>query len=63
MIYFSLGTFLKAKNMGESDRKKFVEAFGKLKQKVLWKWDGEAIPGLTPNVNLMSWVPQQDVLG
>jgi glucuronosyltransferase len=61
VIYFSLGTFLKS--MGESDKEKFVKAFGKLKQRVLWKYDGEPIAGLSPNVKLTPWTPQQDVLG
>lgn len=63
VVLFSLGSFLKGEDFGTEHRQKFVDAFGRMKQRVLWRWDGPEIPGLSSNVKLMQWVPQQDVLG
>ena len=49
--------------MPESYRKVFLNAFSKLKQRVLWKWETEQMDGLPSNVKLSKWVPQADVLG
>ena len=38
-------------------------AFGKLRQKVLWKWETEVMDDKPSNVMLHKWLPQQDVLG
>ena len=43
-------------------RQAFVEAFSRLPQRVLWKYEGE-LEGLSDNVKTSSWLPQQDVLG
>ena len=49
--------------MPDEVRLKFLNVFSRLKQRVLWKWETEFMPGLPPNVKLSKWVPQQDVLG
>ena len=49
--------------MGEDKRKALLNVFGKLKQKVLWKWETEHMDDKPPNVMLHKWLPQQDVLG
>ena len=49
--------------MGEDKRKALLSVFGKLKQKVLWKWETEHMDDKPPNVMLHKWLPQQDVLG
>jgi hypothetical protein len=49
--------------MPEEYRKVFINVFSRLKVRVLWKWETESMEGLPPNVKLMKWVPQQDVLG
>jgi glucuronosyltransferase len=41
----------------------FLEAFSKLKQRVLWKWETESLPGQPSNVKLGKWLPQSDILG
>jgi len=40
----------------------FMEAFGRLPQKVLVKFNGP-IDYVPPNVKVLDWIPQQDVLG
>ena len=49
--------------MSDDKRKTLLNVFGKLKQKVLWKWETEHMDDKPPNVMLHKWLPQQDVLG
>ena len=49
--------------MSEDKRKALLSVFGKLKQKVLWKWETDHMEDKPPNVMLHKWLPQQDVLG
>ena len=63
MIYVSFGSVLKASVMSENKRKTLLNVFGKLKQKVLWKWETESMEDKPENVMLHKWLPQQDVLG
>ncbi|KAG8228488.1 UDP-glycosyltransferase [Ladona fulva] len=62
VIYFSMGSFLQSADLPESSRKALLEAFGELKQKVLWKWENDSLPGQPPNVKLSKWWPQSDIL-
>ena len=63
VIYVSFGSVLKASVMSEDKRLTLLNVFGKLKQKVLWKWETEHMEDKPPNVMLHKWLPQQDVLG
>jgi glucuronosyltransferase len=62
-IYFSMGSFLQGTGMPEEYRQAFVRAFGKLKQRVLWKYEEDEMPDRPLNVKTGKWLPQQDVLG
>jgi glucuronosyltransferase len=62
-IYFSMGSVLKGSKMPESHRLALLKAFSRIRQKVLWKWETETMPDLPPNVKLVKWAPQQDILG
>ncbi|XP_023717901.1 UDP-glucuronosyltransferase 1-8 [Cryptotermes secundus] len=62
VIYFSMGSLLQGSQMPDSVRKAFVEAFSKLEQKVLWKWETDSLPGQPNNVKLGKWLPQADIL-
>ena len=48
--------------MPEAKRQAFVSVLGRLKQRVIWKWEGD-LPGLPPNVRTLPWLPQPDLLG
>ena len=48
--------------MPEAKRQAFVSVLGRLKQRVIWKWEGD-LPGLPPNVRTFPWLPQNDLLG
>lgn len=38
-------------------------AFGKLKQKVVWRLKGHIPSSLSPNIKISEWLPQNDLLG
>lgn len=40
----------------------FLNAFGKLKQRVVWKFEDESYD-VPPNVMVRKWLPQSDILG
>ena len=63
VVYVSFGSVVKASVMGDDKRKALLNVFGKLKQKVLWKWEIDDMDDKPPNVMLRRWLPQQDVLG
>jgi len=57
-----MGSALKGDKMPDKYRRIILSAFSKLKQKVLWKWES-SMDDLPPNVKLIKWAPQQDILG
>jgi hypothetical protein len=62
VIYFSLGSNLKSTLLPKEKREILLNTFSKLKEKVLWKWEEDILPGKPPNVHIAKWLPQQDVL-
>ncbi|XP_063593601.1 UDP-glycosyltransferase UGT5-like isoform X1 [Penaeus indicus] len=62
VVYFSLGTVARGTSMPVVYRDMFVEAFKRLKQRVIWKYDVE-LEGISDNVLRQKWLPQQDILG
>jgi hypothetical protein len=63
VIFFSMGSNLQSSDMPEAKRQAFLEAFSKLKQRVLWKWETDSLPGQPKNVMLGKWLKQSDILG
>ncbi|KOB69154.1 UDP-glucosyltransferase [Operophtera brumata] len=61
VIYFSMGSNLKSKDLPEQLKKDFLKVFGTLKQTVLWKFE-EVLPDLPKNVHILKWAPQQSIL-
>ncbi|XP_071525916.1 UDP-glucosyltransferase 2-like [Panulirus ornatus] len=62
-IFFSLGSFVKPSLVPEKYQKLLLQVFSSLEQRVLWKWDQDAMDNMPANVRLSKWLPQQDVLG
>ncbi|XP_044263532.1 UDP-glycosyltransferase UGT5-like [Tribolium madens] len=62
VIYFSMGSNLKSAELPKEKRDAILKTFAKLKQKILWKWEEEDLPGKPPNVKTAKWLPQQDIL-
>lgn len=63
VILFSMGSNLKSTELSEETRNVILRTFAKLKQKVVWKWEDENLPGKPANVKIMKWAPQSDMLG
>lgn len=63
VIYFSMGSHLKSALMPDVKLRAILEAFSRLKQRVLWKWENETLPGKSNNVKVAKWLPQSDILG
>lgn len=63
VVYVSMGSNLKSKDMPKEKKDILVKSLGKLKQKVLWKWEEENMPNKPKNVETKKWFPQSDILG
>ncbi|KAG7160269.1 2-hydroxyacylsphingosine 1-beta-galactosyltransferase-like 3 [Homarus americanus] len=63
VVVFSLGSTIRSQQLPLWLRQSVLAAFARLPYRVLWKWEGAAIPDLPPNVITSAWLPQQDVLG
>ena len=61
-IIFSMGSIIRAVQWPEHKREAFVKAFGKIKEKVLWKYENDTLPNKSDNVMISKWIPQRDVL-
>lgn len=55
---------IKAATLPKDKLASIVKAIGHLKQRVVWKWDGEAkdIPNRPDNLYIGTWLPQRDIL-
>ncbi|XP_050298922.1 UDP-glycosyltransferase UGT5-like [Anthonomus grandis grandis] len=61
VIYFSMGSNLKSKDLPEATKNGILKIFGKLKQRVIWKFE-EDLPNKPANVLIQKWCPQADIL-
>ncbi|KAJ9574468.1 hypothetical protein L9F63_008356, partial [Diploptera punctata] len=62
VIYFSMGSMIRAETLPIEKRDAFLQAFAELPQRVLWKWENETLPGQPKNVKISKWLPQFDIL-
>ncbi|KAF7278195.1 hypothetical protein GWI33_008689 [Rhynchophorus ferrugineus] len=62
VIYFSMGSNLKSKDINEDKKKIFLNVLGRLKQKIIWKFEGD-LPEKPDNMIISKWLSQQDILG
>ncbi|PSN58171.1 hypothetical protein C0J52_00971 [Blattella germanica] len=61
-IYFSLGTNVRTECMSQEHLQIFNDVFSQLSHiRVLWKYDGDYLPGKPSNVKISKWFPQQDI--
>lgn len=63
VVYFSMGSILKPSLMPKQRILELLHKLSTIKQTVLWRWDGDQIPDLPPNVIVRKWFPQNDILG
>ncbi|GBP42170.1 UDP-glucuronosyltransferase 2B15 [Eumeta japonica] len=61
VIYFSLGSIVKSKDMPGNMTRELLETFSKFQHTVIWKFE-ESLPDLPENVHIVQWAPQQSIL-
>lgn len=61
-VVFTMGSIVKAEQFPVHIREAFTKAFGKIKQKVLWKYENETLPNKPDNMMISPWIPQRDIL-
>ncbi|KAK3930011.1 UDP-glycosyltransferase UGT5 [Frankliniella fusca] len=63
-VFMSFGTNVKSAEIDKGRRDAILRAFGRIKQRVLWKYEEDDIlDKLPPNVRVIKWAPQNDILG
>ncbi|EDV93632.1 UDP-glucosyltransferase 2 [Drosophila grimshawi] len=62
VIYFSLGTNIKSKDLPVETKDTLLKVFSGLKQRVLWKFEDDQLPNKPDNVLISKWFPQPDIL-
>ncbi|XP_016950388.1 UDP-glycosyltransferase UGT5 [Drosophila biarmipes] len=62
VIYFSLGSNVKSKDLPAERRELILKTFASLPQRVLWKFEDDKLPGKPSNVFISKWFPQPDIL-
>ncbi|XP_011193318.1 UDP-glycosyltransferase UGT5 [Zeugodacus cucurbitae] len=62
VIYFSLGTNVRSKNLPKEKLEALLNVFGSLNVNVLWKFEDTELPGKPNNVYISKWFPQFDLL-
>lgn len=63
VIYFSMGSFLHSKMFPKPTLDAFLNAFSKIPQRVIWKWESDTMSVQTNNIFTAPWLPQKDILG
>ncbi|KAJ1531785.1 hypothetical protein ONE63_000441 [Megalurothrips usitatus] len=61
VIFFSLGSMMRSDSLPADKRDALLGAFAKLPQRVLWKFETDAVQ-LPPNVRIGKWLPQLAVI-
>jgi len=62
VIYFSLGSNVKASKLNPKYIKTFLRVFESLDFDVIWKWETNEMENKPENVMLSKWLPQRDLL-
>ncbi|XP_026735436.1 UDP-glucuronosyltransferase 2B31-like [Trichoplusia ni] len=62
VIYISFGTNVDPTLLPPARVQVLVKAFSQLPYDVLWKWNGDELPGRTANIRISKWLPQSDLL-
>lgn len=62
VVYFSMGSNLKSRDLPLEKRNAILNTFKKLKQRVLWKFEDGQLEDKPDNVLISGWFPQDDIL-
>lgn len=57
-----MGSIIQGRHWEDKKREAFTRAFGKIKQKVIWKYENKTLLNKPENVMITSWLPQRDIL-
>ncbi|CAH1641753.1 unnamed protein product [Spodoptera littoralis] len=63
VIYISFGTNVDPTLLPGDRIEVLVKTLSQMPYDVLWKWNGDVLPGRTDNIRIAKWLPQQDLLG
>jgi hypothetical protein len=61
VLYVSFGSVLQGSQIPKDKKEALLRAFGKLKEKVLMKWESDHLEGKPDNMMVKSFLPQQVV--
>lgn len=62
VIYMSLGSIVKSRDLDRRIIQTFVNVFARLKYSIIWKFEDDAVKNSTANVFITNWTPQADLL-
>lgn len=63
VVYFSFGSVIKLTQLPKTELDVIIIELGKIKQKVLLKWESDGEIEFPPNIIVRKWFPQADILG
>lgn len=63
VVLFSFGSILKLTQLPKNEFDIFIRQLGKIKQKVLFKWESDTKIDFPSNIIVRKWFPQTDILG
>ncbi|CAD0205771.1 unnamed protein product [Chrysodeixis includens] len=62
VVYLSFGSSMDPTLLPPERIQVLVKAASQLPYDVLWKWNGDELPGRTANIRISKWLPQSDLL-
>ncbi|XP_030557283.1 UDP-glucuronosyltransferase 2C1 [Drosophila novamexicana] len=62
VIIISWGSQLRANTLSDAKREGLLRALARLPQQIIWKWENVTLAEQPPNVHIMKWLPQRDLL-
>jgi len=63
VVYLSFGSVINLTQLPKNELDILIRQLGKLKQKILFKWDSDNEIDFPPNIIVRKWFPQADILG
>ncbi|XP_059612718.1 uncharacterized protein LOC132259183 [Phlebotomus argentipes] len=61
-IFFAFGSNVKSSILPQEKIDAILRTFGRLKEKVLFKWENDNLPNKPDNMMIGKWMPQRDIL-
>lgn len=62
VVLISWGSMIRSETLPSDKRDGIVRALQRLKQKVIWKWENDTLAQQPPNVLVLKWLPQREIL-